>query len=394
MTRLLIPNPPPGLRERRRSDGTTRLWWEPAAKARALGFSAVELDEKRLTWSRRQAEQMNKDVAAAQKGGQRAPRASARSIEALAEHYQRGLTFRQLASKTQVSYRANLRLIIRKWGPQMVGEFTKPVMRTWYETLFDSAGAHQAMAQIRMMSILFSHAEMIGWRAEGSNPCLRLRMRTPKGRVRMADWAEVDQMIAAADRAGLPSIGTAILLSLFQGQRQTDVREARIGDFTILPPEGDHGDPRVIWSFTRSKRGNAGALFLHDEVRARIMATIAAARRDGATADRALLVDERIGRAYDQDLFSKRWAEVRAAAIKADPSLTKLHGLQFRDLRRTFGILSRRGGASKDDTADVLGNSAATNAQLAQIYMPGQIETASRAVQAIKRPGKTGRKAG
>ena len=41
MPRKLIHNPPQGLRERRRSDGTTRMWWEPSAAARKLGLIAV-----------------------------------------------------------------------------------------------------------------------------------------------------------------------------------------------------------------------------------------------------------------------------------------------------------------------------------------------------------------
>lgn len=58
-------------------------------------------------------------------------------------------------------------------------------------------------------------------------------------------------------------------------------------------------------------------------------------------------------------------------------------------------MLSRAGGATKDDTGDVLGNSAAVNPRLGETYMPAQLETASRAVMAIKRPAKAkGRKAG
>lgn len=78
---------------------------------------------------------------------------------------------------------------------------------------------------------------------------------------------------------------------------------------------------------------------------------------------------------------------MRAAAAK-NSGLTPLSRLQFRDLRRIFGILSRAGGSTRDDTADVLGNSAATNLRLAETYMPSQLDTASRAVDAIRRPGK------
>lgn len=385
----LIQNPPQNLRERRRADGSVRIWWEPATSARALGFTSVELDERRLTWSTREAEKLNADLARAVKAGRRVPKPSGRSIEALVETYRKSLAWRQLAAKTQQSYNANFRLIIEKWGPHQVRDFTKPVMRTWYETLYDSRGAHQAMALTRAMSLLFSFAELVGWRAEGTNPCSRLKMTTPDPRKRSASWTEIDALIDAADRLGLSSMAAGILLSLLQGQRQTDVILARISDFRIQ--QHTPGDaPLIQWTFTRSKRGNASALWLHEEVAPRVRLMLCAT----PDADQRLLRDELTGRDFNVDLFSKRWRAIRDAAIAADKSgkMKALSGLQFRDLRRTFGVMSRAGGATKDDTADVLGNSAATNPRLAETYMPGQIDTASRAIRAIQRPSSGDRK--
>lgn len=140
---------------------------------------------------------------------------------------------------------------------------------------------------------------------------------------------------------------------------------------------------RIQWTFTRSKRRNAGAMWLHDDVAARVQALI-----EDAPDDRRLLRDEMTGKDYTEDLFIRRWVAVREAAIQADKFglLRGLGNLQFRDMRRTFGVLSRAGGSTKDDTGDVLGNSAAVNPQLAEVYMPSQLDTASRAVDAIKRP--------
>ena len=88
--RRLIDNPPAGLRERRRSDGTVRIWWEPSAAARALGFSVVELDEKRLTWSRREVEKLNTELARAQRNGRRLFVAGVGQIVWALERGQRG----------------------------------------------------------------------------------------------------------------------------------------------------------------------------------------------------------------------------------------------------------------------------------------------------------------
>ncbi len=386
----LIPNPPTGLRERRRSDGSTRIWWEPSASARELGFAVVELDEKRLTWSRRQAEKLNSELERAQRTGRReTPRGSSRTIEALIEDFRRSVAWTDdITEKTRKSYGALFRQIIEKWGDQQVREFTKPVMHAWYQTLYRAKGEHMSVALLRAMSRIMSHAELIGWRPEGSNPCFKLKMKTPRGRSRAASWPEVDALIAAADRIGQPSIGTAIMLSLFQGQRETDIFLATCGAFQerITRTDGQRR-ARVQWTFTRSKRRNAGAMWLHDEVAPRVRALIA-----DAPGTRRLLQDEKTGADYDEDLFIRRWVAVRDAAVQADRAgrLGAMAGLQFRDLRRTFAILSRSGGSTKDDTGDVLGNSSAVNPQLAEVYMPSQLDTASRAVDAIKRPGRKG----
>lgn len=381
--RRLIENPPPGLRERARADGSVRIWWEPSAAARAKGAVPVELDANRLTWSVRQAEKLNKGT------GDVRRRPVGQTIDHLIDTYEHARHFRKLTATTQRSYRTDHGVIRAKWGGQLVAAFTKPVMHAWYETLYDTRGQTYSLALMRAMSRLFAHAERIGWRDQGSNPCARLQMETPKGRRRVADWAETDALIAAADRLGLASMGTAIALSSLNGQRQTDIRLARRGAFALvqLQLDGDvRPQPYWVWSFERSKRGNAGMIVIHPEAAPRIAAIMA---RPGQPEDR-LLVDERTHQGWSDQLICKRFAEVRQAAIAA--GCTSLADLQFRDLRRTFGIRSRTGGADKADVGDVLGNSAAVNQALADIYMTPTLFTAARATMAVQRPANPERK--
>lgn len=372
----------PRLRQRRRTDGTWRVWWEAEAAVRALGYKSVELDPEKPTWSAREAERLNRAVDRKRKGGP--PRTGGRTVEDLVERYRKSRKFLGLSDASRTSYDKNLRLIVTKWGGYPVGHFTKAVMHTWYETLFAHSGEWQARALIRMMSILFSYAELIGWREDNSNPCMRLGLSQPKGRSRTASWDEIDALTDAADALGLPEMALAILLSALQGQRQTDVRLARVQDFSKVTVPASAGRPQEtlwVWRWTRSKRQNAGIAPVHPEVAPRLSAAISG----HPVEHERLLLDARTGRPHAADLFEKRWAEVRAAAALPCPSVTTL---QFRDLRRTFGNLARAGGASKDDTADVLGNSAATNAQLGEIYMAPQFETARRAIDAVRRPEK------
>ncbi|PZQ99905.1 MAG: hypothetical protein DI533_04545 [Cereibacter sphaeroides] len=401
MTKTRRPAPPPqGLRQRARADGTMRVWWEPRADARKHGFAPVDLSDLDPTQARARARKLNDEVRAAEdgKGAPPAPRANGRTISDLIREYRRSIHFRNtLSEKTRKSYNALLNQIEEKWGTRRVVDFDKPVMNAWYQTLFDAKGVRMAQALIRMMSVLFSYAESeLGWRPENSNPCFRLKIKSPDPRSRVGAWEEVDALLAAAEGFGYHAMALAIRLALFQGQRETDLILAVRGAFMLLPmlpPGGTRAKPVWIWKFRRSKRSNDGFMPLHADV----IPHVRAALTNAGTADKprlptdALLIDEAVGRPYDEDLFAKRWSKIRARAAEAE-GMRAIATLQFRDLRRTFGVFARAGGASTDDTGDVLGNSAANNPLLEEIYMPPSFATTSRAIAAVKRPQKKGQK--
>lgn len=377
----------PGLRQRQRADGSWRVWWEPTAAQRAAGSQPVELNAAKPGEAARQAQTLTRKANAALKGEAKAAPVAAYSVSACIQDYLQSLRFEKLRDTTKASYRTDLKAIEAKWGPQSIVLFDGPVIDTWYEALYREKGAFRALALVRMFSIVFRHAEKRGWRAKGSNPCRELDVERPKGRSRVGTWDELDACLAAARRLGLRSMRLALLLAIFSGQRQTDIREARPNDVTpVTMPVPGRTKPRTIWVWrlTRSKRQNDGAIPLHPEVVPVMRVARLIARHD------RLIWDEATDQPYaDRYLFFRRWEEIRAEAAKTAPTVA---GLQWRDLRRTFGNLSRRGGASKSDVADVLGNTAATNAALAEVYMAAQLETTARAVGAITRPAKRERK--
>lgn len=391
--------PPANVRQRRRASGDWRVWWEPTAAARAAGMAPVDLDPADPARALRMARDLNRKAARAGKAPKPQPRG--RTITDLIDDYQGSPHWTDaLRPKTRESYRRLMSLIDRKWGPTLVADFTRPVMVEWYETLYRASGQWQAVALIRMMSILFDRAERIGWRPENTNPCLRLKARVPAPRRRVASWAEIDALVAAADAADAPSLALAVLLSALQGQRQTDVLGATAGQFQQgrlpgAPETGSPGAACLVWRLTRSKRSTEGAMVIHPEVEPRLRAALLRARSRAALAGRnpdaePVLTDEaNENRRFTDDTWQNRWTALRSAA--ASRGLPDIATLQFRDLRRTFGVLSRAGGASKGDTGDVLGNSAATDPRLGETYMPASFDTASRAVLAIRRPITTDR---
>jgi hypothetical protein len=389
-----VKDAPARVRQRQRADGSWRVWWEPEPAVRKRGFVPVELDAATPMKAARKARELNDAVDQARITG-KAPttRRGPVCIEDVIEDYRSSVHFCEaLAAKTRDSYSKGLRLIVEKWGDVPVADFTKPMARTWYESLYRDAGKWQAAALIRLLSIVMNHAELRGWRPENSNPCMRLGVSIPKGRDRVVDWSEYDALQAAALRCVLPSIGVAAALSYLAGQRETDVMLALRGDFAqraVRWPGSDADATVWVWSLDRSKTGASGQILLHDELAPIVAAVLARP----APADARLLVEERLGRPYDEDLFQSRFGEVRAAAIAGGTGKDGTHApcpslatMQFRDLRRSFSVNARRNGASPADAGDALGNSAATNSRIKGTYMPAEFFTAARAVTAVARP--------
>ncbi len=362
---------PRGLRQRWRLRAQEwRVWWEPRADAKAAGFESQELDPARPAWSIAQAKLLNRDadraLGRAMPGKSRATRAAHQPVKgtfhALIKAYMTSPDWDALRPATQSDYRRAFNLLDQKWGSYRVESFTKPVIYEYYETLYARGTKHQAVALIRKMSLLFTYAEKKGWR-EG-NPALRIGARQPAPRQRIASWPEIDALLKAA--APWPSMACAIAMAVFMGQRQKDIIEARVHDFS--------GD---VWKFVRSKRGNQGALPIHPEVMPYLQKAMAASDGD------ILLISETTGRPYSSDHFRRIWTRVRT---HADMDLPGIKTIQFRDLRRTFAHYARIGGAGTRDVGDALGNNAYTDPRLSGTYMPQNFESASNAVFAVQRP--------
>lgn len=369
-----MPDPPARVRQRPRADGAWRIWWEPEAAVRALGFATVELDAQRLTWSSREAARLNRLVADARAGVAPQPVSSGgRTVSALILAFMASPGWARLKPDAQRDYRGGFRIIEQKWGGWQVQLFRRGIVLEWSETLARDRGEWQAKSVIRKLSLLMSYAERREWIE--ANPCLRLRIPTPPPRDRVVTWDEYDALMAAARGLDLHGMALAIAMGWWTGQRRRDI---------ITATAGQIGADRA-WRFRRSKAKArsaqaAGAIALHPE-----LWPLIAARLDAATGpDAPLCLDAATGRAISDDLFGKRFSAVRAAAVAAGAD--SCADLQFRDLRRSWAHWSREGGASDRDRADGMGNQSDVNPTLSQTYNPPTMAGASRAVDAIQRP--------
>lgn len=369
-------DPRHGLRQRQRADGSWRIWWEPTAKQAKAGAVPVDLSDKRPGDAQRTASDL------AKKWNSDAPKPSLRgySVSSLILDYTASRYYTGLRATTHNTYRANLRAIELKWGPQAVAALDAPMMVAWYDALLAAKGQFRSNAILTMMGILMLHAERRGWIPKGSNPARDLGMVKPQPRKRVASAAELTALIDVADGMR-PAIALALRLALVTGQRQTDLLQAKPADFRPTPlllPGQANPVPGYVWHLVRSKRGNVGHIPVIDaDTVAALTAQIAKTPFGG------LLITNAEGRAYSRERFHEHFAEIRDAVAMLLPDVASL---QWRDLRRTVGVQVRAAGISKDDAGDLLGNTLASNTALAQTYTPATLATTLRAVAATSLP--------
>jgi integrase len=369
----IILDPVKGLRDRQRADGTWRLWWEPSAAQRALGAAAVEFDAGKPGHAAREARRLN-----TQWSGQPQPvKIRGRSVSDLIHAYRGSRFYQDRRATTRQQYDTDLKVIEGKWGPHAVALFDKPTVSAWYETNLDRMGVWRAKALNTMLNILMGHAEILGWRPENSNPCSRIKITTPPVRARVASRAEASALMKAARALKEWDMLAAILLGIAAGQRVTDIREVAPADFYQVKI----GTRRVmVWQLTQSKRGRQVDVPLHPAVAPLVRMLISRAKAKGYS---TLLVDTVTSKPFAKRRMWGAFDRIRAVASVTVPSVKDL---RQQDLRRTFSNLSRAGGSTVDDVADVLGNTAAIDPRLRETYMAAQLATQLRAVEAISLP--------
>ena len=350
---------PAYLKPRRQPDGSYRPRWEPGPSLRARGFSGEDLKDEAGQWLGLEAAIARAETLNAEVAGQPRPRkkliAEARSCQALVETYYRSADFRHLAPQTQYDYRLKLGIWLETFGDTLVRAVRKPHMVAFWQRLHDARGHHQAAGVTRVVGAVMTYAELIGWRDEDTNPAHKLKRPTPPGRLMLWTPEEVEATIAAADRMGLASIGDAVLLALHSSQRQADV---------LAMPETliDAGALRLSQMKTKARVDAP----MTPQLLTRLEAARRRKRKAGIWQAREIVVSEATGRAYRADHFRHTFADVRAVAAQACPSVASKH---FQDLRDTAVTRLALAGCDLIRIIAITGHSAASVQMIMKHYL-------------------------
>lgn len=239
-----------------------------------------------------------------------------------------------------------------------------PELRDFFNYLKGARGHHMALAAISALSAAMTWGrESTKWRL-ARNPRLDMEFDRPEGRVVLISLEEFQALVAAADAMGRASIGDAIYLGLFTGQRQND----RLA----LKDDGMVDGRRQL---KQSKTGMIVALKDTPQLAARLAAAklrVAAVKIKLGLRDmpETIVVDETTGRQYNEHTYRHLFAEIRALAIKGHGDVPPCPTLAFvnpnsgapdfkhdQDLRDTCVMLLDRAGNDLLSICDVTGHS-------------------------------------
>jgi integrase len=309
-----------------------RWFWQPSSKLRAQGLrpQRVPTDWHRYTDAGElhcaaitAAEALNAELDASRVSTALAatrppPPPAQRTVAELVLAYKQSPNFARLAPTTRRGYLQCLDRITTWAGDAPV----RAIDAALIEQLRDSYADRPAFgnAIVRVLRLLLEHGRRHGWIT--LNPAQRpgLSGTEPSGLIWPRNAVQV--MVETADDMGLQSIGDAVLLNEWLGQRE--------GDILRMPRTVLRAGSLVL---RQSKTGAGVALPVHlvPHLQARLQASLACTAALSPIPS-TIIVSEETGRPYTSDNFRHVFARVRARAARQRPAFDVDHLAPGRDM--------------------------------------------------------------
>lgn len=346
----------PYLVGRRNRDGSRRFYWQPSSELRGLGWKIRPLGNDEAS-AIAEAQARNQALAAWRAGeaeGAEAPAAG--TLAALVAAYQKSEDFTGLAAKTRQGYEWAIGILETWAGDVPVRALTPKQIRNFWKEMKTATPA-KAHAVVTVLRLVLEHGRREAWLE--INPAKELALTHARRRRDEAElWtpADVKAFVAAADALDRHSIGTAVLINEWLGQREGDI---------IALPRAAYAAGEIV--FTQAKTGAtvrppADAV---PTVRRRLEAELARQRRRKVTG-LALILSETTGQPYRGDNFRHVFAAVRAEAAKKHP---RLAALQYMTLRHTAVVRMAEAACTVPEIAGITGHSLSTVESILEHYL-------------------------
>lgn len=356
------------LTTRPRLNGTVRHYWQPSSDLVAAGWKVQPLSDDPAQ-ARIEAERYNADLDCwREKLGGLPIDTKEGSIEALIENYKNSRRWKILAPKTRISYEYNFR-IINKWcGDSPASAMTPKLVQKFYESRQEKTPA-KAAGVVRVLRLLLQHGireDMFSLNA-AARPGIRNKAK--KG----TPWSAeaVAFFMKAADEQGYFSIGTAVKLNEWLGQRK--------GDIITTPLTAYKGG---CLHLKQHKTGAEVVLPVDSvpELKARLDAQLEHNKK--AAIPSIVLITGTDGQPYSEYWFTHVFAKIRDKAaekitaeaagrgeeLQAGHPLYNFDTLIFKDLRHTAVTRLAEAGCPTPMIASITGHSFRTCEEIVDRY--------------------------
>lgn len=313
-----------------------RYFWQPSSALRRLGWRPVRVPDD---WRRHDdAEQLHAAaIAAAEAINARLdaardrealasvpapPVPTGRTLGELVAAYEASRDFTGLRDNTRRSYRQSLRKL-DAWGADSPLRAIDPVR---VQNLLDALAAtpSYANAVVRVLRLVLAWGRRKGWVRSNAAVAPKLASTETTGII----WPHgaPEAFAAAADALGLASIGTAVLLNEWLGQREADI---------LRMPRNVYRHGSLVLRQAKTGATVSLPIDLVPRLKARLDATLAlhtAREAAGRPALTTILLAEATGRPWATDHFRHAFARVRAKLAETHPYFETDHLLPGRDM--------------------------------------------------------------
>ncbi|MFZ4687887.1 MAG: tyrosine-type recombinase/integrase [Polymorphobacter sp.] len=360
--------------------GVTRFYWQPSAALKKAGWQLVTLGTDQDTAIK--ATQRLNDQVAEWKAGGAATRAAAAAGAAARPFRPRGTVgeiiaaYREKrlpdhAASTQHTYGSCLDIIERWAGDVPAVQITRKRVQVFKTELAKPAKKGGPARLTRAAGTMRVGRTLFQWALNedliSENPFAGAGVHNPAPRDQIWPDHAIDAMVTAADAAGVPSMGTAIMLAAFIGQREGDILKLQWSQWK---------DGRIRLRQGKTKRWVEVRAVA--SLRTRLDA-LAAANRARAVPSLTLLVRESDGKAYPAHYFQVEFRRIKALAIAA--GCDDLADLQYRDLRHTCIVRLAEADIELQNIAAISGHQIESCKRILETYMPGTTRMADAAIE-------------
>ena len=388
--------------------GGIRFYWEPNPGERRGGWKTKSLGME-LDIAVKKAEQRNSEIETWRMGGAK-PAAvkkyiASRTFSDIIARYRRE-KLGSMAKSTQRTAETPIKRLEAWAGDMKVEWITRKrvkALRIAMTKPLDQGGIghHAAFAVLDRGRQIFTWA--VDDELVSENPFLRFGLGKPAPRSVIWEDRHIRIFDEAAIKLKMPSIGLAIELGIYNGQREADILKMNRTSWREIPKHKFQRDPalwdalvsndgvdtgKVMGIYVRQGKTNRWVgIPVEGTMRRKIEAALAAANKQ-AVASTSLVTDERTGMPWSQDAFihaivATRKEAIRIAHKRGDEALaSELAELQFRDLRRSCVVWLGELGLEDGAISAITGHSLKTIQEMLEIYMPRTEAMAARAVVA------------